>query len=143
MLPDHERQLKIISRDYHKCFAQKCKLEQKQVAILHNEHKTFIKILNKLVEKGTITRDEFFHLLKANADRISDDPIQTSLSDCKLKQCYDLFYRYTMMDMQATLQKDISPNLRKTIEKYHKKFSKNKITTDDLRAYSEDLYNNI
>jgi hypothetical protein len=143
MLPENEKQLKIISKDYHKCFAQKCELEQKQVDILHNEHKTFMKILNRLEENGTITRDEFFRLLNANAHRIGKDPIHTSLTDCKLKQCYDLFYRYTMMDMQVTLQKDISPRLRKTIKKYHNKFSQNRITTDDLRAYSKDLYNNM
>ena len=40
-----------ISKEYHKCYMQKCKKEQKDVDALHNEHKIFMKILNKLVDK--------------------------------------------------------------------------------------------
>jgi hypothetical protein len=140
----NEKEFRNISKEYRKCFQKKCRTEQKQINILQAEHQTFMKILNRLVDNNTITRDEFWRLLKANADRIGSDPVQISFIDCKLNQCYDLYYKYIMADIQVALQKDdISPQFRNTLETYYNKFKKHKITTQDLISYSRDLYNNM
>ena len=102
-----------------------------------------MKILNRLVDNNTITMEDFFRLLKANADKIRSDPKQTILTHCKLNQCYNQYYKYIMMDIEVALQKDISPKFRNILEIYHRKFKNHKITTEDLIAYSRDLYNNM
>lgn len=142
-MQEQERITRTVSKEYHKCFMQKCKKEQKQLDQLHKEHQNFIKILNTLKNKEYVTEEEFFRLLKANSDRIRSDPLQSTIIDCKIQNCYDAFYKYTLLDIETSLQKNISPDLRRVLQKYHKKFKDNKITTEDMIEYSKELYNSI
>jgi len=88
-----------ISKEYHKCYMQKCKKEQKDVDALHNEHKIFMKILNKLVDNNTITMEDFFRLVKANADKIRSDPKQTILHQPKRKMRQIIYFLVSVNDL--------------------------------------------
>ena len=142
-MPSKEKQFQKISNDYHKCFKQKCKPEQKQLDELHKAHKTFIQILSALQSNKDITMDEYFRLLKANSDRIRHHAYQNAVTECKLKKCYDTFYKYTIRYIEVSLQKNISPKLRNTLEKYRDKFKNHKITLHDMIEYNKEMYNNI